>query len=134
MSPPSRQPSRLAAARTPRTTPVRLKRPSSRNVENLINDGADVVVILAQNTEAILPAVEAALAENIPVIAYDRLIESPDVLYTSFDNVRVGEMQAEAVLDVVSEGNFVVIKGNGDDANSDFLRQGMVNAGIPDVG
>ncbi|HYI21345.1 MAG TPA: substrate-binding domain-containing protein [Candidatus Limnocylindrales bacterium] len=104
------------------------------NVENLINDGADVVVILAQNTEAILPAVEAALAENIPVIAYDRLIESPDVLYTSFDNVKVGEMQAQAVLDVVSEGNFVVIKGNGDDANSDFLRQGMVNAGIPDVG
>jgi D-xylose transport system substrate-binding protein len=104
------------------------------NVENLINDGADVVVILAQNTEAILPAVEAAINEGIPVIAYDRLIESDDVLYTSFDNVRVGEMQAQAVLDVVSEGNFVVIKGNGDDANSDFLRQGMVNVGIPDVG
>lgn len=104
------------------------------NVENLIADGADVVVILAQNTEAILPAVEAALAENIPVIAYDRLIESPDVLYTSFDNVKVGQMQAEAVLNVVSEGNFVVIKGNGDDANSDFLRQGMVNAGVPAVG
>src|SRR5215218_4848447 len=30
------------------------------NVENLINDGADVVVILAQDTEAILPAVDAA--------------------------------------------------------------------------
>jgi D-xylose transport system substrate-binding protein len=101
------------------------------NVENLINDGADVVVILAQNTEAILPAVEAALAENIPVIAYDRLIEHADVLYTSFDNIKVGEMQAQAVLDVVSEGNFVVIKGNGDDANSDFLRQGMTNVGIP---
>jgi D-xylose transport system substrate-binding protein len=104
------------------------------NVENLISDGADVVVILAQNTQAILPAVDAALAENIPVIAYDRLIESPDVLYTSFDNVRVGEMEAQAVLDVVSEGNFVIIKGNGDDANSDFLRDGYVNVGIPPVG
>lgn len=104
------------------------------NVENLINDGADVVVILAQNTEAILPAVEAALAEGIPVIAYDRLIESSDVLYTSFDNVRVGEMEAQAVLDVVDEGNFVVIKGNGDDANSDFLRQGYVNVGVPAEG
>ncbi len=104
------------------------------NVENLINDGADVVVILAQNTQAILPAVEAALDEGIPVIAYDRLIESPDVLYTSFDNIKVGEMEAQAVLDVVSEGNFVIIKGNGDDANSDFLRQGYVNVGVPDVG
>jgi D-xylose transport system substrate-binding protein len=104
------------------------------NVENLISDGADVVIILAQDTEAILPAVQAALDENIPVIAYDRLIESPDVLYTSFNNVQVGEMQAEAVLAEVDSGNFVVIKGNGSDANSDFLRLGMTNAGIPDVG
>ena len=104
------------------------------NVENLIADGADVVVILAQDTEAILPAVQAALDEDIPVIAYDRLIEHPDVLYTSFDNVLVGRLQAEAVLEVVSEGNFVIIKGNGSDANSDFLRAGMVEAGIPAEG
>jgi D-xylose transport system substrate-binding protein len=103
------------------------------NVENLITQGAKVVVILAQNTESIIPAVDAAIAEGIPVIAYDRLIESPDVLYTSFDNVRVGEMEAEAVLALVSEGNFVIIKGNGSDANSDFLRAGYTNVGIPPV-
>ena len=104
------------------------------NVENLITQGAQVLVILAQNTEAILPVVDSAISEGVPVVAYDRLIESPDVLYTSFDNVRVGEMQAEAVLEVVSEGNFVIIKGNGSDANSDFLRQGYTNVGIPPVG
>ena len=38
------------------------------------------------------------------------------------------------MLGVVDEGNFVIIKGNGSDANSDFLRQGMVNVGVPDVG
>jgi D-xylose transport system substrate-binding protein len=43
-------------------------------------------------------------------------------------------MEAEAVLDVVSEGNFVIIKGNSADANADFLREGYVNAGIPPVG
>ena len=43
-------------------------------------------------------------------------------------------MQAEAVLELVSEGNFVIIKGNGADANSDFLRQGMDEAGIPAAG
>ncbi|MGI8929427.1 MAG: substrate-binding domain-containing protein, partial [Candidatus Limnocylindrales bacterium] len=104
------------------------------NVENLITQGANVLVILAQNTDAILPVVDAAIADGIPVVAYDRLIESPDVLYTSFDNVRVGEMEAEAVLAVVDSGNFVIIKGNGADANSDFLRQGYTNAGIPDEG
>ena len=103
------------------------------NVENLVTQGAKVLVVLAQNTEAILPSVTAAIGEGVPVIAYDRLIESNDVLYTSFNNVKVGEMQAQAVLDIVDEGNFVIIKGNGSDANSDFLRQGMVNVGIPEV-
>jgi D-xylose transport system substrate-binding protein len=101
------------------------------DVENLLSQGANVLIILAQNTETILPSVQAAVDQGVPVIAYDRLIESADSLYVSFDNVRVGEMQAEAVLGEVSEGNFVIIKGNGADANSDFLRQGYVNAGIP---
>ena len=105
----------------------------STNVENLISQGAKVVVILAQDGTAIIPSVQAAAAAGIPVIAYDRLIEDPSVLYITFDNVRVGEMQAEAVLSQVSEGNFIIIKGNSADANADFLRQGYVNAGIPPV-
>jgi D-xylose transport system substrate-binding protein len=104
------------------------------DIEQLLADGADVLIILAQNTETILPSVQAAIDQGVPVIGYDRLIESADALYVSFDNVRVGEMQAEAVLEVVSEGNFVIIKGNGADANSDFLRQGYTNVGVPDVG
>lgn len=104
------------------------------DVENLLAQGADVLIILAQNTETILPSVEAAIDQGVPVIGYDRLIESADALYVSFDNVRVGEMQAEAVLAEVSEGNFVIIKGNGADANSDFLRQGYTNAGVPAEG
>ena len=101
------------------------------NVENLISQGAKVVVILAQNGEAIKPAVAAAIADGVPVIAYDRLIEDAKALYITFDNVLVGKLQAEAVLKVVSEGNFAVIKGNSADANADFLREGMVQAGIP---
>ena len=104
------------------------------DVEQLITDGADVIIILAQNTETILPSVQAAIDQGVPVIGYDRLIESADALYVSFDNVAVGRMQAEAVLEVVSEGNFVIIKGNGADANSDFLRAGYTEAGVPDVG
>jgi D-xylose transport system substrate-binding protein len=104
------------------------------DVENLLSQGADVLIILAQSGEAILPSVQAAVDQGVPVIAYDRLIEDPDALYITFDNVRVGEMEAEAVLNVVSEGNFVIIKGNSADANADFLRQGYVNAGIPAEG
>jgi D-xylose transport system substrate-binding protein len=104
------------------------------DVDNLLSQGANVIIILAQNSETILPSVEAAAAAGVPVIAYDRLIEDPTALYITFDNVAVGRMEAEAVLEVVSEGNFVIIKGNSADANADFLRDGYVEAGIPPVG
>lgn len=104
------------------------------NVENLITQGANVLVILAQDGTAILPSVQAAAAQGVPVIAYDRLIEDPNVLYTTFDNKGVGKIMAETLLGVISEGNFAIIKGNSADANADFLRAGMTEAGIPDVG
>jgi D-xylose transport system substrate-binding protein len=104
------------------------------NVENLISQGAKVVIILAQDGTAIKPSVASALSQGIPVIAYDRLIEDPKAFYITFDNVLVGKMQAEALLKVKDSGNYVVIKGNKADANADFLRQGMVQAGLPDVG
>jgi D-xylose transport system substrate-binding protein len=94
------------------------------NVENLIAQGANVVVILAQDGTAIKPAVADALANGVPVIAYDRLIEDPGALYITFDNVEVGRMEAQAIFDLVPEGNYVIIKGNAADANADFLRAG----------
>jgi D-xylose transport system substrate-binding protein len=94
------------------------------NVENLVAQGANVIVVLAQDGEAIIPSVQGAIAEGVPVIAYDRLIEDPDVLYLTFDNQLVGEMQAQALFDINPSGNWVIIKGNAADANADFLRSG----------
>ena len=104
------------------------------NVENLITQGANVLVILAQDGTAIKPSVSSALSQGVPVIAYDRLIEDPGVLYATFDNKGVGKIMAEILLGVVAEGNFAIIKGNSADANADFLRAGMTEAGVPDVG
>src|SRR5882762_2902438 len=95
------------------------------NVENLISQGANVLIILAQDGTAIKPSVASAIAQGIPVIAYDRLIEDPNALYITFDNVEVGRMEARAVFGAKSSGNYVVIKGNKADANADFLRGGM---------
>jgi D-xylose transport system substrate-binding protein len=104
------------------------------NVDNLISQGAKVLIILAQDGKAIESSVAKAKAANIPVIAYDRLIDDPYVLYQTFDNVLVGKMMATEVLKVVSQGDFAIIKGNKADANADFLRAGMVEAGIPAEG
>jgi D-xylose transport system substrate-binding protein len=95
------------------------------DVENLISQGAQALIILAQDGTAILPAVQAATDQGIPVIAYDRLIEDPNAFYITFDNVEVGRMQARAIYDLVPEGNYVFIKGNAADANADFLRGGQ---------
>ena len=95
------------------------------NVDNLISQGANVLIILAQDGTAIKPSVESAIQQGIPVIAYDRLIEDPKALYITFDNVEVGRLQAEAIYGVVPKGNYVIIKGNKADANADFLRSGM---------
>jgi D-xylose transport system substrate-binding protein len=95
------------------------------DVENLISQGANAIIILAQDGEAILPAVQSALDQGIPVVAYDRLIENPGALYVTFDNVEIGRLQAEAIYDQVPKGNYVFIKGNSADANADFLRSGQ---------
>ena len=95
------------------------------DVEDLISKGANVLVILAMDNEAILPAVKKATDEGIPVIAYDRLIESPNVLYITFDNVGVGRMMGKAILAAKPEGNYVFIKGDQGDPNADFLFSGI---------
>jgi len=95
------------------------------DVESLISKGANVLLILAMDNEAILPAVKKATDEGIPVIAYDRLIESPNVLYITFDNVGVGRMMAKEILKAKPAGNYAFIKGDKGDANADFLFSGI---------
>jgi D-xylose transport system substrate-binding protein len=103
------------------------------DVDTLINKGAQVLVLLAQDGKAILPALKKAKDANIPVIAYDRLIEDPYVLYITFDNVGVGKAEAEAIISKVPKGNYVLIKGDPGDANaSTFLPMGWDQAGLKD--
>src|SRR5262252_1535089 len=95
------------------------------DVEALIAKGAKALIILAQDADAIGPAVAKAKEAKIPVIAYDRLIQDKDVLYITFDNVEVGRMQAREVLKAKPKGNYVFIKGSPTDPNSDFLNGGQ---------
>ena len=60
------------------------------DVESLIAQGVDALIILAQDSQAIGPAVQQAADEGIPVVGYDRLIDDPRAFYLTFDNVEVG--------------------------------------------
>ncbi|MCI5069470.1 D-xylose ABC transporter substrate-binding protein [Acidovorax sp.] len=95
------------------------------DVDSLIAKGAKVLIVLAMDKDAILPAVNKAAQQKIPVVAYDRLIEAPGVFYITFDNVEVGRMQARAVFEAKPKGNYVMIKGSPTDPNANFLRAGQ---------
>ena len=101
------------------------------DIDTLISKGANVLLLLAQDNQAVLPGLQKAKDAGIPVIAYDRLIEDPDILYITFDNVGVGKAEAEAILAKVPTGNYVLIKGDPGDPNaSTFLPQGWDEAGL----
>ena len=89
--------------------------------------------MLAKDLTTIGPALETAANADVPVIAYDRLVEDPNVLYITFDNVGVGEAEAEAMFEKVPTGTYVLIKGDPGDPNaSTFLPQGWDAAGLQD--
>ncbi|MFK5980541.1 MAG: substrate-binding domain-containing protein [Rhizobiaceae bacterium] len=103
------------------------------DIESLISQGADVLLIVPFDSEAILPAVEKASAEGIPMIAYDVQIEHPDSLYVTFDNVGVGRLMAKEMLKVKDSGNFAFIKGDPGDPNATFLFQGIMEVLKPNM-
>jgi D-xylose transport system substrate-binding protein len=95
------------------------------DVDGLIAKGAKALIILAMDKDAIAPALAKAKAKNLPVVAYDRLIEAPGVFYITFDNKEVGRAQARAVFAAKPKGNYVMIKGSPTDPNANFLRAGQ---------
>jgi D-xylose transport system substrate-binding protein len=103
------------------------------DIDTMISQGAKVLIVLAQDTKAVLPAIAKAKQANVPIIAYDRLIEDTGALYITFDNVAVGKAEADAVLKKVPKGNYVLIKGDPGDPNAKtFLPQGWDEAGLKD--
>lgn len=103
------------------------------DVESLIAQGANALVILAWDKNAIGPAVDKAAAEGIPVVGYDRLIEDNRAFYLTFDNKGVGRIIAESVKSAQPEGNYAIIKGDKGDPNALFLLEGMMEVIGDDV-
>ena len=102
--------------------------------ENMLTQGVDVLLVAPHNGKAAAFIVEAAHRAGVPVIAYDRLINDSDVdLYMSFDNERVGQMQAEYLAARKPKGNYVVIGGAPTDNNALLYHQGQMKVLQPYV-
>ncbi len=103
----------------------------NRDIESLISRGVDVLVVAPHNGAALTRAMKSAKEAGIPVISYDRLILNSDIaLYLSFDNVKVGELQAKWVLDrwpADKPLRLVRIYGAPTDNNAKLFKQGQDN-------
>lgn len=102
--------------------------------ENMLRRGIDVLVIVPHNARAMAPVVAKAHEAGVKVIAYDRLILDAAVdLYISFDNERVGELQALEMLNRVPRGNYVYVGGAETDNNAYMLRAGVLKVLQPHI-
>lgn len=105
-------------------------------IENMITKGVDVLVIAAIDGTTLSNALENAAAAGIKVIAYDRLIrDSANVdYYATFDNFKVGVLQASSLVDGLKERfpdqkpwNVELFGGSPDDNNAYFFYDGAMS-------
>ena len=103
-------------------------------IENMITKGVDILVIAAIDGAAISDVLNQAKANNIRVIAYDRLIMNSENVdyYATFDNEMVGKIQAEFLIDKLNlngEGgpyNIEFFAGSPDDNNAVYFYKGAI--------
>src|SRR5690625_1176586 len=97
-------------------------------LQNMLSQDVDALVIIAANSDALTPVVEQAKEQDVVVVAYDRLFNNADIdAYVSFDNIGVGEMQAEYLTDRVPEGKYFLLGGEQSDHTAHMFREGQMN-------
>lgn len=106
----------------------------TKQCDNMLTKGVDVLIVAPHNGEIAASIVEAAHRRGVPVISYDRLIRNADVdLYVSHQVEKIGAMQAEYALRHVPKGNYVLIGGSPSDYNALLLRNGQMKVLQPAI-
>jgi D-xylose transport system substrate-binding protein len=101
--------------------------------ETDLANGDCILVVAPHDSVAAASIAAKARALNVPVIAYDRLIQSKDLnYYVSFDNVKVGQLQGQYITDHYQEYrkadgtiNIALISGSQTDTNALLFSMGM---------
>ena len=96
-------------------------------IEYFINKQVDVIVVIARDCGALSDAIQKAQSAGIPVISYDRMVNNANTdLYISFDNRKVGEIMAQALVNALPQGGDIfMIQGSSSDNNVQMVKQGF---------
>ena len=106
-----------------------------KSLQNMIDSGADLLVVTAVDGAALSGILENAHKNGIKIIAYDRLIMNTDYVdyYVSFDNYQVGVLQADYIIGKLNLGkedivrNIEFVTGDPVDNNSKYFYQGAMD-------
>ncbi|HET6997869.1 MAG TPA: sugar ABC transporter substrate-binding protein [Solirubrobacterales bacterium] len=98
--------------------------------EAALTQGAEVLVLDPMDSKSAATIAEQAQAQDVPVVSYDRLVENGEIdAYVSFDNEKVGELQAETLAEKLKEinspsGPIIMINGDPADPNAALFKAG----------
>ncbi|MCD7439624.1 multiple monosaccharide ABC transporter substrate-binding protein [Streptomyces lincolnensis] len=103
-------------------------------IENMITQGVKALIVAAIDNKSLGNVLQEAKDAGIPVISYDRLILGTDNVdyYASFDNEKVGELQATYIVDKLglADGkgpfNIELFAGSNDDNNTKYFFNGAM--------
>lgn len=96
----------------------------ANDVDNLLTRGVDVLVIAPHDATQAASMVDKAKAQNVPVISYDRLINSDKIdAYISHQVPIIGKKIAEYALQKVPKGNYVMVYGASTDNNAVIMKK-----------
>jgi len=95
--------------------------------KKMIADGCKVLAIIAVDGAKAVEIVDEAKKANVPVLSYDRLINTNDIaVYISYNNEKVGELQAQYALSKIPRGKFLLLNGPVTDNNAILYRNGQL--------
>ncbi|MER5431375.1 substrate-binding domain-containing protein [Streptomyces sp. NPDC002588] len=105
----------------------------AQQVSSMVTKGVKVIAISAQDSAAIKSSLQAAANKGVKIVAYDRLAQGPVSGYVSFDNVKVGELQGQSLLDALgskatTKAKVVMINGDDADPNAAQFKEGAHKA------
>jgi putative multiple sugar transport system substrate-binding protein len=109
------------------------------DIRSMIDGGADLLVITAVDGAALSSILDKAKSQGIKIIAYDRLLMNSDAVdyYVSYDNYKVGVLQAEYIIAALGlknskdSKNIEFVTGDPVDNNARFFYQGAVDTLLP---
>lgn len=104
-------------------------------IENMLTMGADVLIIAAVDASTLSATLDQAGKDGVKVISYDRLLVDTDAVsyYATFDNRKVGQLQAQSLVDGLKakkgDGpyNIELFAGSPDDTNSFYFYSGAMD-------